>query len=317
MEIDVFSGLMRNEFITALDAPDTPVMDCIGIINSTSRIENYSFMTPTPGMQQYVGFRNLASIGLVKYSKENLEFAAGIQVLARDVRDNMVGGYPLRFQGLAKKARQYPNILSMQTLNNGATTLCFDGSYFFADSHNIGTGDNLMSGSGDANNDGLLYKVVLLIKSGEIKPLLWQDFMKPKLADNTATFDADFTKELRYIVDMEGNIGFGYWWDAIEFTWTDQPTLTQLQTMAGDMESQIRGFKFPKAFSADASEFPHAQLDLNPSTASWLCSTALASKMEKVLNAETIVESGAAVTNIHRGKGKLVVCPYLNPASLL
>lgn len=319
MDLDLFTAAMRNEFVTGYEATaaTAPIEDCIGTINSTARIENYAFLTPTPGMAQYLGRRRLGNIGMVKYQKENLEFDASIQVLTRDIKDDQIGGYPLKFRELSEKSAKYPNILAMQTLNLGATTACFDGSYLFADSHTIGTGDNKMSDTGTGNSDGLAYKVIFLVKNRPIKPLLWQQRMAPVLNDSTQGWESSFHKEVRYWVDMEGNVGYGYWWDAIQFTWTNMPTQTQLLTMMGDMQNQMRGFKLPKAFADDTSEFPHAQLDFTDSSVSVVCSTGLAALMRIILGSDTLVQSGAAVTNPYKGNGKLVISPYLNDSSLL
>ena len=246
----------------------------------------------------------------------NKEYDSSLQVLTRDIEDDQTGGYGVKFRELASKAKAFPNHLVLEMLDDGSTTTCFDGSSFFADSHTIGTGDNLMGGSGTATANGLAYKIVALAKSGMIKPLIFQDRKPFKLMDDTSSPDAAFRKELRWWIDGEAAAAFGYWWDAVEYTFTGIPTLTEVQTALGDIEDRFRTFKLPKAFTSDRSEFPHEQLEFSPASMTFVCATRLGNLMRIALTADTIVNSSSPVTNVYKGFGKLVVSAKINDPTL-
>ena len=318
MELSVLTAAMRSEFETAYEsvAATAPIEDCMLSLNSTARIENYNWLSPTPAIAEYLGHRRLGSIGEIKYRVVNKEYDSAIQILIRDIEDAQTGGYRVKFRELAAKAKVFPNHLVLELLDDGDATTCFDGTNFFADSHTIGTGDNLMTASGTGTANGLSYKIVALVKTGMIKPLIYQDRKPFKLMDDTGSPDAAFRKEYRWWIDGEGAAAFGYWWDAIQYTFTGIPTLTEVQTALGEIENRFRTFKLPKAFTSDRSEFPHEQLEFNANTVTFVCATGLGNLMRTALNSDQILNSSVAVTNLYKGFGKLVVSAKINDSTL-
>ena len=146
-KVSLFTTKLRNEFAIAYGATAEPAQweGFTTKVPSDARIEHYTWMTPSPGLQQYAGHRRFGKIDAVKYSVENVEFDAAFQVLLRDIEDDQTGGYMLKPKELAERAKLFPGRWVIKHLAAGKTRTCFDGTAMFADSHTIGTGDNLLS----------------------------------------------------------------------------------------------------------------------------------------------------------------------------
>src|SRR5262249_7778937 len=130
---------MRTEFQVAYQAvADPPPWEKFTQrIPSTARFEHYTWMTPSPGLARYAGHRRFGKIDAGKYSVESTEFDVAFQVPTRDIEDDQTGGYLLKPRELADRARNFPGRWVLKHLAAGTSRTCFDGSNFFADSHNL------------------------------------------------------------------------------------------------------------------------------------------------------------------------------------
>lgn len=306
--VNVFTTAMRTEFINAFQvtADPAPWEKFTQVIPSTARIENYAWMSPTPGIAQYKGHRRFGKISEVKYKIENLEYDASFEVLLRDIEDDQVGGYQSKPLELAQKAKLWPGKLSMLKLASAATDLCFDGSAFFADSHTIGTGDNLMTANVAASG-GETNKLIVLVHGGALKPMVYQDRKAPRFETDADTAESLKAKVVRYWIDMEGACGYGHWWDAIQMTITDLPTAAELQDLLGLIETRFTTFQLPTALSGDQSEYVHEQLEHSTENTTCICTPGIAVTLRQVLNQTSIVSSGgAAIDNPYKGWANMV-----------
>lgn len=314
-KISIFQTAMRTEFLDAYEATAVPAPfeGFTTIIPSTARFEHYPWLSPTAAIDQYKGHRRVARISETKYTVENLEFDSSFEVLLRDIQDDQVGGYSVKSRELAEKAKKFPGRWALKHLSRGTYKLCFDGTAFFADSHTIGSGDNKMAGTAAAS-DGVVHNIVALVTTNAVKPILYQERKTPDLVDDLGTAASSFSKTGRFWVDMEGAAAYGRWHDAILLTFSNTPTLTELQTELGNIENRFRTFTLPTALSSDTAEYIHEQIEFNASNLTLVCSSTLANPMRQILTQDTIVQSGAAVTNIYKGFAKLVTTGYLNGA---
>ena len=281
-------------------------------------------MTPTPGLGRYVGHRRLGKLSNIKYRVENLEWDAAFEVLMRDVQDDQTGGYLLKPKELAMKAKLWPGRLSVQTLNQGASNACFDGTNFFATSHTIGgyaTGTPPQFTSGAANkfaltaaaSDGATHRLVFLICDHPMKPLLYQSRKEPEFMTDADSPASRFAKKIRYWIDMESAVAYGFWYLAILVDITNTPTLTELQTILTGVNSAFRSFTLPTSAPGDIPEYVHAIHEFNPETTMTVCSPGLEILMRQVLHNEVIVSSGAPITNVFKGWSGLMCSGDLDP----
>ncbi len=312
-KVGIFTTRMRSEFQIAYQAVAEPARweRFTQVIPSDARIEHYTWMSPSPGLARYKGYRRLGKVEPIRYSVENKEFDASFEVLRRDVEDDQTGGYSLKPKELAARARLFPGRWSLKTLALGTTTgLCFDGTAFFANSHTIGTGDNLLTGTGTANSDGLSYRMALLYHGGPLKPLIWQNRKGPDFRTDAGTPQADFAKMLRYWIDLEGESAFGYWWDACHYTWTNLPSVTDMHKAFGEMVAAMRGFKLPTSIASDDGEYIHEQTEFQSASCTLVVTPALERVAYQAVNAEWIPvlvsATPVANTNLYRGFAEIV-----------
>lgn len=318
MDLQIFAQKMNLAFLNTLEttAVQGPFDDCLSRLESTQRVEDYASLSPLPGVQQYKGHRRFGRLGEIDFKVANLEFDNAVEVKARDIRDGTgIAGYEAAMSGLAELCKQYSMLHALQTLAAGSSTTCWDGSSFFATSHNLGVTNymnNLMSGSGTDVADGTAYKLILMVKTRKIKPVVWQNRLDPMLDNDTDDAQARMAKMYHWWCDMEGNSFLTYWFDAIQYTFTGQPTLSELKTVMASMQARLRTFRLPQARSGDSPQRVHEQLVFNPSTVSWLCSTALENKVDQLLSNDIVILGGAQTSNEFKGKGKLVVSGFLD-----
>lgn len=320
-KVSVFTTTMRTEFQVAFEATAVPAeFEKITMqVPSTARIEHYTWMSPTPGIARYKGHRRYGKIDVVKYDVENLEFDNGFEVKLRDVKDDQTGGYMLKPKELAERAKKFPGRYVLKTLGLGSTLPCFDGTNFFATSHEIGSAPttgtyqgNLLSYTA-ASADSVSHRFCMLVSDGVLKPMIWQNRMPPEFRTNAGDSRSFESKTLRYWIDMEGNAAFGYWWDAIMVNITNTPTITELQTILGVVENQFRTFTLPKSLSSEDGEYIHEQKVFSAENATIVCSTKLANLFRQVLNQDAIIQAGAAVTNIFKGFASYIPSAFMNP----
>jgi phage major head subunit gpT-like protein len=315
-KVSIFTTALRKEFVNAYFATANPAPweNYTTIVPSTARIEHYTWMTPSPGLAQYAGHRRYANIDAVKYSVENLEFDAAFQVRLRDIEDDQTGGYMLKPKELAERAKKFPGRWVLKHLSQGKTYTCFDGTAMFANSHTLGSGRNLLTYDGSAN-DGLTFKLVALYHGGPLKPLLYQRRKEPDFQTNAGSVESKENKEVRYWIDMEGAAGFGYWWDAIWVDITDTPTVSEIHTILGNIKTAFMTFQLPKALTSEDGEYVHEQTEFSSANLTLVGSPGLDNLMRQVLNQDWVPQNvgsnTVATTNYWKGFANWVPSAFL------
>lgn len=311
-KVTIFTAAMRNEFMAAYDSvrptEEAPWNGFVQIIPSTARIEQYPWMSPPPRLKRWLGRRNYTEPDYSKYKIENLEYSAEQAIKIRDIRDDQATGFKTQMQAMANDVADFPGRESLKSLYNNGT--CFDGSNFFASSHTIGTGNNALTAD-NASNDAATHTVVALIKTGALKPCLWQERQDLGLRDNSGSDASDEEKRVKFWYDYEGAPGFGFWWDAVKLTITDTPTVNEVENHIKAIELAFRGFKLDKADPADDDWWPHAQLKFTTESIVYIVNPTLENLFRAVLESETLQAgtTGGTKTNIYRGHGDLIVAP--------
>jgi phage major head subunit gpT-like protein len=313
-KVTIFTAAMRTEFMTAYDQL-RPVdtlswQSFVTRIPSTARIEQYPWMSPPPRLKRWLGKRNYTRPDTSKYKVENLEYSAEEAVWLRDIEDDQTGGYGPRMKSMAADVVWFPGRESLKLLvANGP---CFDGSNFFADSHTIGTGDNNLTFDA-ASNDGATHKVISLIKTGAVKPVIWQERKDKGLKDNGNTPQSDEERQVKFWYDYEGAAGFGFWWDAVYTAITDTPTVNEVETILKNIEVAIRGFKLDKADASEDDWWPHEQMKFDTNSIVHIVNPSIENLFRTVLTVENLQAgtAGGTKTNIYKGHGDLLVSGYL------
>jgi phage major head subunit gpT-like protein len=209
---------------------------------------------------------------------------------------------------MGKGAREWSGIQCLLTLALGQTTTCFDGSNFFAASHTIGAGNNIVSGTA-AGSDGLTHAMACLVIANRlVKPLLWQLREGADFQTDMGTPEAKKNRMVQNWADLRGAAAFGFWWDAILVKWTNTPTVAEVQTTLGTVNKTFRTFTLPKNLASDPNQYPHGQTKFTDKTLVCVCSSGLEHIVRQALTLSLIAQT----ENYYKGFADLVCSGYMD-----
>lgn len=215
-------------------------------VPSTTRENDYRWLGKLKGMREWIGDRVVDNVIKDGYKVVNKSFENTVAVDRDDMADDQIGIYNPLVADLGQTAAELPDELVWNLLNDGFTTPCYDGQYFFDTDHPvIGKDGGEESVSNFAGGAGAAW--FLLDTTRAIKPLIFQDRQKPQLV---ARIDMDddnvfWRKEYVWGVDMRCAAGFGLW----QLAYASKQTLNKanymaaraaMQSMKGDHGRQLR-----------------------------------------------------------------------------
>lgn len=321
MPIDVtqFTAVARSEFMKGKIAADERVFPAnydqfVTTLSSTAAAETHPYLSNLPRLREFKGFSPSTRLAASTYLIRNNEFRIGpVTVRKTDLDDDQIGGYKQVISALPAQGKKDIGFRILDKIADGTSTntadLGFDGAAFFAASHNIGSGNNLMTAN-NASNDGVTHYIIALIPTNPvIKPVIFQDRESlSTLMTDAETPQAMKQKEFEYWCDCRFGLGYGFWWDAIHMTITDTPTLTEFQGHLKDIITRFRTFTLPKGADVDDAMFVHegwmpTTSDLVILTNMGLGELAATVQTEALIAAGT---SGATITNQYKNKFTLI-----------
>ena len=136
---EILQQSILTNFFESYEAT-TPVADQIATrVQSKGASEDYGWIGQVPGLRKMLGERVPEELKAYKYSLPNEEYEASVKVLRKDIKDDATGKYLVQAQSIGESVKEYPDEVIFGTLlPAGATTLCYDGQYFFDTDHPIG-----------------------------------------------------------------------------------------------------------------------------------------------------------------------------------
>jgi phage major head subunit gpT-like protein len=288
----IYTVAMNGAFLNGYDAiaETPPIQQALTIVPSKSKVETYPWMFPPPLMHEWQGYRNYAQLGETKYRVPNVTYTAEFKALEEDITDDQVGGFKLQAAALGRGAKEWQYIQPQVTLAAGQTTTCFDGSNFFASSHTVGTGDNIVTGTG-SGSAATHAMVVLITSNRSVKPLLWQSREGPDFRSDIGSIEADKAREVRWWADMRGAAAFGFWWDAVLVKWTATPTVSDMLTTLATVNGRLRTFKYPKNLASDVNQYIHGQTSFTKSNVLIVCSSLIENTVRQALTLSLISQT--------------------------
>lgn len=312
--VSAFTAMARAEFQNAMmevhdrifpAAYDNFVMK----YPSNVAVETHTYMSQIPRLREFKGYTPGQRLVNTPWTVPNITYRAG-PIVARkeDLDDEQTGGYINSINSLPAQAQKDIGYKILSTLAAGTTNLCFDGTAMFADSHTVGSGDNLMTAD-NSGNDGVTHYIIALITDGPAKPMLFQD-REPLSALET---DADtpqgkLLREYQYWADCRFGVSCAAWFAGIHMTITDTPSLTELMGHIRDITDRFRTFTLPKGADVDDSLYVHEGWVPQASNFTLLCNMKLGSKLNAIAKNELIAAgtSGATITNELQGTFNLI-----------
>lgn len=277
---------------------------------STVKVETHTYMSNLPRLREFKGYSPAAQLVSTPYTVANKTYRIGtVQVKKEDLDDDQVGGYLMTIQGIPAQGQKDIGFKLLDKIAAGATDLCFDGTAFFASSHTIGSGNNLMTANNTGNDGVTHYIIALALTNPTIKPLIFQD--RESLSELQTDADTPAAMKLRqfeYWADCRFGLAYGFWWDAIKLTITDTPSLTELQGHIRDIISRFRTFTLPKGSDADDAMYVHEGWTPQSSDLVLLCNMGLGELLSTIETEPLIAAgtSGATITNQYRGRFKTI-----------
>ncbi len=308
--IDLYTQALNAAFVNAYEAiaEPAPIMTCVTEVGSKGRVENYPWLYPPPLLHQWKGYRQYATLGETNYRVPNITYTAEFQALYEDLEDAQVEGFKKQAAAMAQGAKEWKGIQSLINLAAGQTTRCFDDSFFFASSHTIGTGNNIVTGTAAAA-DAQTHAAVVLIQGNKlVKPLLWQMREGPDFRNDIGSIESSKTRHVHWWSDLRGAAAFGFWWDALLIKWSNTPTVAEVQTTLGTANARLRSFIYPKNLPTDVNQYPHGQMAFTNKNVTIVCSTLIEHIVRQALTLSLI----AATENYFRNWADLICSGYLD-----
>ncbi|ENG4560557.1 Mu-like prophage major head subunit gpT family protein [Salmonella enterica subsp. enterica serovar Give] len=210
------SSAFNMLFKEAAEKAEPDYLKVATIIPSVSSSTGYGFLAEYPMMKEWVGARMLKQLTDYDYSVKNKLFESSIKVKRTDFEDNDYAKYGPLFAEMGMQGAIYPDGEVFGLLKAGDKTACFDGQNFFDTEHPLNGEQvsNLLVENGGTYSGPSWY---LLDTSRVLKPLLWQERIKPKIENsipqggNVVSSYVFLNDELLFGVRARGNAGFTLW----------------------------------------------------------------------------------------------------------
>lgn len=151
MAIDIASAQVKLRDLTAkFDnrvAAATPFYPQVCYDASSVRSsEKYGWIGNMPGMREWLGERQFSELRSANFVLENKHWESSLAIKKTDLADDNLGQYGPVLEQLGIEAAHHPDELWFSVLEQGESTACFDGQFFFDTDHVWGN-------SGSQSND--------------------------------------------------------------------------------------------------------------------------------------------------------------------
>lgn len=179
------------------------------LIPSATETNLYAFLGQFPKLREWIGDRQVKDLSAHDYSVKNKPFEVTVGVPRPKIEDDQYGVFSTLMEEMGYAAKTHPDELVFALLAAGASTLCYDGQFFFDTDHthnNGATADNY-----DATGGGALW--CLMDTRRPLKPLIFQKRQDYVFQTFTSPSDVNVFKSNEYLygVDARVNVGFGLW----------------------------------------------------------------------------------------------------------
>jgi len=88
-------------------------------VPSTGSLEEWDWLGDLPGFEEWKGDRKLGDVSAFKMQIANRDWSNGLRVHQNNFKDDKLGLFPIRVQGLAQKAKRHRSDLMVRMMLNG------------------------------------------------------------------------------------------------------------------------------------------------------------------------------------------------------
>ncbi|KIP18727.1 mu-like prophage major head subunit gpT family protein [Burkholderia sp. MSHR3999] len=126
---------LRTSYNNAFDAAPSTWQKIGMKIPSGSRENIYAWLERFPRMRRWIGEKHVKAMEAHGYTVVNEDWEATIEVDRNDIADDNLGIYAPQAQSAGYSAKQLPDEIVYELVNNAFTNLCYDGQSFFSQAH--------------------------------------------------------------------------------------------------------------------------------------------------------------------------------------
>lgn len=138
--IQLFFVNLKTTFQNALKGTPTQWEKVAQKVPSDGKENHYGWLSDLPEMREWVGDKVLKALSAFKYTVENKDWETTITVKRNDLKDDQTGHYATKARSAGQAGARLPDRIVAGLINNGFTSFCFDGQYFFDTDHPVGSG---------------------------------------------------------------------------------------------------------------------------------------------------------------------------------
>jgi phage major head subunit gpT-like protein len=142
---------LKTTFNKAFEAAPSNWEKIAMLVPSTGAQNDYAWLSNFPRMRKWIGDKVVKKLEGFKYSIVNDDWEATVQVKRNDIQDDSLGIYAPQAQMAGHSAKQLPDEIVSDLVNNAFVTLCYDGQYFCDTDHPVGDGNG---GTTSVSNKG-------------------------------------------------------------------------------------------------------------------------------------------------------------------
>jgi len=132
----LFTGL-KTTFNNAFAAAPSLWQEVAMLVPSSTRENDYAWLSDFPRMRKWVGDKVVKALAAFKYTIVNDDWEATVAVRRNDIDDDNLGIYGPKAQAAAFAAKQLPDEIVFELVNQGFASLCYDGQNFFDADHPV------------------------------------------------------------------------------------------------------------------------------------------------------------------------------------
>jgi phage major head subunit gpT-like protein len=108
------------------------------LFDSDQASENYAFLGQSPTFREWLGDRNAKGLRSSAFEIRNKHYESTLEIAVRDARRDKTGQISARVNEWVDRSLSHWASLLSTLLINGATTVCYDGQYYFDTDHSEG-----------------------------------------------------------------------------------------------------------------------------------------------------------------------------------
>ncbi|MEW5903639.1 MAG: Mu-like prophage major head subunit gpT family protein [Pseudomonadota bacterium] len=126
---------LKTTFNNALGNAESVWQKIAMKVPSTTGQNDYAWLSKFPMMRKWIGDKNVKALEASKYTIQNDDYEATVEVDRNDIEDDNLGIYGPQAQMAGESSAQLPDEIVMALVNGAFTNTCFDGQFFCDTDH--------------------------------------------------------------------------------------------------------------------------------------------------------------------------------------